>query len=92
MLTLPHHHRYDYSSLGERKDYSWPRASVWRFCATSQHRILLYRKAPAGIRPRKEPQRSALLLAHYGNMVGIWRLVRPVRAAQAACAHNIFTL
>jgi len=24
MLTLPKHNRYDYSPIGERKDYSWP--------------------------------------------------------------------
>ena len=24
MLTLPKHNRYEYSVIGERKDYSWP--------------------------------------------------------------------
>jgi allantoinase len=35
MLTLPKHGRYDYSVIGERKDYSWPDGKRLAFCLTT---------------------------------------------------------
>ena len=35
MLTLPKHNRYEYSTIGERKDYSWPGGKRLAFCVTT---------------------------------------------------------
>ena len=44
MLTLPKHNRYDYSVIGERKDYSWPGGKRLAFCTTTNIEVYAYRK------------------------------------------------
>src|SRR6266852_2989606 len=76
MLTLPQHHRYDYSVIGERKDYSWPGGKRLAFCATTNIEVYAYRKG-TGWDPAKkcEPQQQRnYSWRDYGNRVGIWGL------------------
>ena len=76
MLTLPKHNRYDYSPIGERKDYSWPGGKRLAFCTTTNIEVYAYRKG-TGWDPAKkgEPQQQRnYSWRDYGNRVGIWRL------------------
>ena len=76
MLTLPKHNRYDYSVIGERKDYSWPGGKRLAFCATTNIEVYAYRKG-TGWDPAKkgEPQQQRnYSWRDYGNRVGIWRM------------------
>ena len=43
MLTLPKHNRYDYSVIGERKDYSWPGGK--RLASSLRHPVVPARSA-----------------------------------------------
>jgi allantoinase len=75
MLTLPKHNRYDYSVIGERKDYSWPGGKRLAFCCTTNIEVYAYRKG-TGWDPAKkgEPQQQRnYSWRDYGNRVGIWR-------------------
>src|SRR5258707_166617 len=76
MLTLPKHNRYDYSVIGERKDYSWPGGKRLAFCTTTNIEVYAYRKG-TGWDPAKkgEPQQQRnYSWRDYGNRVRIWRL------------------
>src|SRR5262245_53258624 len=59
MLTLPKHNRYDYSVIGERKDYSWPGGKRLAFCTTTNIEVYAYRRG-TGWDPAKkgEPQQQ----------------------------------
>ena len=86
MLTLPKHNRYDYSTIGERKDYSWPGGKRLAFCTTTNIEVYAYRKG-TGWDPAKkgEPQTAAqLFLARLRQPRRHLAAVRSVRAAQAA--------
>src|SRR5262249_13072095 len=75
MLTLPKPNRYDYSGIGERKDYSWPGGKRLAFCVTTNIEVYAYRKG-TGWDPAKkgEPQQQRnYSWRDYGNRVGIWR-------------------
>jgi len=58
MLTLPKHNRYDYSVIGERKDYSWPDGKRLAFCATTNIEVYAYRKG-TGWDPAKKGRAAA---------------------------------
>jgi allantoinase len=94
MLTLPKHNRYDYSVIGERKDYSWPGGKRLAFCATTNIEVYAYRKG-TGWDPAKkgEPQQQRnYSWRDYGNRVGIWRLFDLFEQLKLPAAHNINSL
>ena len=94
MLTLPKHDRYDYSVIGERKDYSWPGGKRLAFCATTNIEVYAYRKG-TGWDPAKkgEPQQQRnYSWRDYGNRVGIWRLFDLFEQFKLPAAHNINSL
>ena len=94
MLTLPQAHRYDYSSIGERKDYSWPGGKRLAFCTTTNIEVYAYRKG-TGWDPAKkgEPQQQRnYSWRDYGNRVGIWRLFDLFEQFKLPAAHNINSL
>ena len=91
MLTLPKHNRYDYSVIGERKDYSWPGGKRLAFCTTTNIEVYAYRKG-TGWDPAKkgEPQQQRnYSWRDYGNRVGIWRLFDLFEQFKLPAAHNI---
>src|SRR6185312_14681578 len=91
MLTLPKHNRYDYSVIGERKDYSWPGGKRLAFCATTNIEVYAYRKG-TGWDPAKkgEPQQQRnYSWRDYGNRVGIWRLFDLFEQFKLPASHNI---
>ena len=91
MLTLPKHNRYDYSPIGERKDYSWPGGKRLAFCTTTNIEVYAYRKG-TGWDPAKkgEPQQQRnYSWRDYGNRVGIWRLFDLFEQLNLPAAHNI---
>ena len=94
MLTLPKHNRYDYSVIGERKDYSWPGGKRLAFCTTTNIEVYAYRKG-TGWDPAKkgEPQQQRnYSWRDYGNRVGIWRLFDLFEQFKLPAAHNINSL
>ncbi|HEX4552842.1 MAG TPA: polysaccharide deacetylase family protein, partial [Xanthobacteraceae bacterium] len=94
MLTLPKHNRYDYSVIGERKDYSWPDGKRLAFCATTNIEVYAYRKG-TGWDPAKkgEPQQQRnYSWRDYGNRVGIWRMFDLFDQLSLPAAHNINSL
>src|SRR4030081_1799174 len=94
MLTLPKHNRYDYSVIGERKDYSWPEGKRLAFCATTNIEVYAYRKG-TGWEPAKkgEPQQQRnYSWRDYGNRVGIWRMFELFDQLKLPAAHNINSL
>ena len=94
MLTLPKHNRYDYSPIGERKDYSWPEGKRLAFCTTTNIEVYAYRKG-TGWDPAKkgEPQQQRnYSWRDYGNRVGIWRLFDMFEQFKLPAAHNINSL
>jgi peptidoglycan/xylan/chitin deacetylase (PgdA/CDA1 family) len=94
MLTLPKHHRYDYSVIDERKDYSWPGGKRLAFCVTTNIEVYAYRKG-TGWDPAKkgEPQQQRnYSWRDYGNRVGIWRLFDLFDQLKLPAAHNINSL
>ena len=94
MLTLPKHNRYDYSVIGERKDYSWPGGKRLAFCVTTNIEVYAYRKG-TGWDPAKkgEPQQQRnYSWRDYGNRVGIWRLFDLFEQFKLPAAHNINSL
>ena len=91
MLTLPKHNRYDYSVIGERKDYSWPGGKRLAFCATTNIEVYAYRKG-TGWDPAKkgEPQQQRnYAWRDYGNRVGIWRMFDLFDELACPLAHNL---
>src|SRR5499426_4793098 len=94
MLTLPKHNRYDYSIIGERKDYSWPGGKRLAFCMTTNIEVYAYRKG-TGWDPAKkgEPQQQRnYSWRDYGNRVGIWRMFDLFEQLKLPAAHNINSL
>jgi allantoinase len=94
MLTLPKHNRYDYSVIGERKDYSWPGGKRLAFCTTTNIEVYAYRRG-TGWDPAKkgEPQQQRnYSWRDYGNRVGIWRLFDMFEQFKLPAAHNINSL
>ena len=86
MLTLPQHHRYDYSVIGERKDYSWPGGKRLAFCVTHQYRGLRLSQGHR-LGSGQEGRAAAaaqLLLARLRQPGRHLAAVRSVRTAQAA--------
>jgi allantoinase len=94
MLMLPKHNRYEYSAIGERKDYSWPGGKRLAFCVTTNIEVYAYRKG-TGWDPAKkgEPQQQRnYSWRDYGNRVGIWRLFDLFDQLKLPAAHNINSL
>ena len=91
MLTLPKHHRYEYSAIDEREDYSWPGNKRLAFCVITSVEVYAYRKG-AGWDPAKkgEPQQQRnYSWRDYGNRVGIWRLLDLFDQLKLPAAHSV---
>ena len=76
MLKLPHHGRYDYSAIEQRKDYSWPGGKRLAFYIALNIEHFAF-GAGTGMDPtnRGGPQTQRnWAWRDYGNRVGIWRL------------------
>ena len=94
MLTLPKHNRYEYSTIEERTDYSWPGGKRLAFCVTTNIEVYAYRRG-TGWDPAKkgEPQQQRnYSWRDYGNRVGIWRLFDLFEQLNLPTAHNINSL
>ena len=94
MLTLPKHNRYEYSTIEERTDYSWPGGKRLAFCVTTNIEVYAYRRG-TGWDPAKkgEPQQQRnYSWRDYGNRVGIWRLFDLFEQLNLPAAHNINSL
>ena len=94
MLTLPKQDRYDYSPIGERKDYSWPGGKRLAFCMTTNIEVYAYRRGLGFDAAKKgEPQQQRnYAWRDYGNRVGIWRMFDMFEEFKLPVAHNINSL
>lgn len=78
MLKLPHHGRYDYSAIEQRRDYAWPGGKRLAFYIALNIEHFAY-GAGIGMDPtnRGGPQTQRnWAWRDYGNRVGIWRLFK----------------
>ena len=79
-LELPHHNRYEYSPLAERKDYSWPGGKRLAFCSDDQSVVHAFMQGAGTTTPNTANRSPAQLpWRDYGNRIGIWRLFRSGR-------------
>ena len=93
-LKLPHHNRYDYSPLPERKDYSWPGGKRLAFCITTNVECFAFGKGRGHDNAKHgEPQTHRnYSWRDYGNRVGIWRLFDLAEELAMPLAHNANSL
>jgi peptidoglycan/xylan/chitin deacetylase (PgdA/CDA1 family) len=88
-MKIPHHNRYDYSSIRDRRDFSWPagkRLAVYiavnvehfAFGAPIGHQISAQNHAP---------DHRAFCWRDYGNRVGFWRLLDTLDALEFPACH-----
>jgi len=75
---LPGHNRYDYSSIGSRKDYSWPGGKRLAFyvALNVEHFAFLSGRGMDPTNRGGPPPTRNFAWRDYGNRVGIWRLFR----------------
>ncbi len=91
---LPKHGRYDYSTIEERPDYSWPDGKRLAVCIVTNLEVYAFRKG-FGWDPAKmgEPQNQRnYAWRDYGNRVGIWRLFELFEQLGIPAAHNVNSL
>ena len=89
-LPLPHHNRYDYSPITERKDYSWPGGKRLAFCITTNIECFAFNKGRGHDNAKHgEPQTHRnFSWRDYGNRVGIWRFFDMFDEMKLPAAHN----
>jgi len=76
MLKLPHHNRYEYSAINNRKDYSWPggkRLALY-FGINIEHFSFGHGMRHAISTQQVPPDPRTFSWLDYGNRVGVWRL------------------
>lgn len=90
MKTLPHHNRYDYSPITERKDYNWPGGKRLAFCITTNIECFAFLKGRGHDNAKHgEPQTQRnYSWRDYGNRVGIWRFFDMFDELKLPAAHN----
>lgn len=93
-LQLPHHNRYDYSPIIERKDYSWPGGKRLAFCLTTNISAHAFGKGRGHDNAKhNEPQTVRnFSWRDYGNRIGIWRLFDLADELGIPLAHNTNSL
>jgi peptidoglycan/xylan/chitin deacetylase (PgdA/CDA1 family) len=91
---LPKHHRYDYTAVIDRPDYSWPGGKRLAFCVVTNIEVYAFR-AGTGWDPARagapQTQRN-YAWRDYGNRVGIWRLFDLFDQLKLPAAHNVNSL
>ena len=89
--TLPHHGRYDYSPITERKDYSWPGGKRLAFCITTNIECFAFNKGRGHDNAKHgEPQTQRnYSWRDYGNRMGVWRLFDFADELDIPLAHNM---
>jgi len=87
---LPHHNRYDYSPITERKDYNWPGGKRLAFCITTNIECFAFNKGRGHDNAKHgEPQTHRnFSWRDYGNRVGIWRFFDMFDEMKLPAAHN----
>ena len=87
---LPHHGRYDYSPITERKDYHWPGGKRLAFCLTTNIECFAFGKGRGHDNAKHgEPQTHRnYSWRDYGNRVGIWRFFDMFDEMKLPAAHN----
>jgi peptidoglycan/xylan/chitin deacetylase (PgdA/CDA1 family) len=92
-MLLPHHNRYRFSSINERKPYSWPdgkRLALYialniehfAFGAGLTHQLSV---------PLPQPDQRVFAWTDYGNRVGVWRIFDLLDELGLPAAHLINT-
>jgi len=76
MFELPHHGRYAYSAITQRKDYSWPRGKrlAIYFAVNTEHFAYGGGLGHAMTNELPGPDARTFAWRDYGNRVGVWRL------------------
>ncbi len=93
-VQLPHHGRYDYSPITERKDYSWPDGKRLAFCLTTNIAVHAFGKGRGHDNAKHgeaQTQRN-YSWRDYGNRIGIWRLFDLADELGLPLAHNTNSL
>lgn len=90
---LRNHHRYDYSPIVERADYSWPEGKRLAVYVANNVEVFSYGegKGAAIAPPDQAFSHSVYSWRDYGNRVGIWRLLEMFDALDIPCEHQLNT-
>ncbi len=90
---LRRHHRYDYSPIVERADYSWPGGKRLAVYVANNVEVFSYGegKGAAIAPPDQAVSHSVYSWRDYGNRVGIWRLLEMFDALNIPCEHQLNT-
>jgi len=89
-MKLPHHNRYDYSPITERRDYDWPGHKRLAFVVTTNISWHAFGKGRGHDNAKHgEPQTNRnYSWRDYGNRIGIWRLFDLADELGIPLAHN----
>lgn len=89
-FRLPHHGRYDYLPLIERRDYSWPGGKRLAFCITTNISVHAFGKGRGHDNAKHgEPQTNRnYSWRDYGNRIGVWRLFDLADELEIPLVHN----
>jgi peptidoglycan/xylan/chitin deacetylase (PgdA/CDA1 family) len=90
-MKLPHHNRYAFSPLSERKPYTWPNGARLAVLVVTNIEQFAYR---AGLgsdsaQPGAIQNQRNFAWRDYGNRVGIWYLLDMLDELGMPAAHNI---
>jgi peptidoglycan/xylan/chitin deacetylase (PgdA/CDA1 family) len=90
-MKLPHHNRYAFSPLPERKSYTWPNGAKLAVLVVTNIEQFAYR---AGLgsdsaQPGAIQNQRNFAWRDYGNRVGIWHLLEMLDELGIPAAHNI---
>ena len=93
-IKLPHHARYDYSPITERKDYNWPGGKRLALCITTNIECFAFGRGRGHDNAKHgEPQTQRnYSWRDYGNRVGIWRFFDMFDELKLPAAHNTNSL
>jgi peptidoglycan/xylan/chitin deacetylase (PgdA/CDA1 family) len=90
-MKLPHHNRYAFSPIPERKSYAWPNGAKLAVLVVTNIEQFAYR---AGLgsdsaQPGAIQNQRNFAWRDYGNRVGIWHLLEMLDEMGIPAAHNI---
>jgi len=92
-MKLPHHNRYDYRSIKNRKDYSWPGGKRLAFYIGVNIEHFSFGNglshAISTQQPHPDPRTFSWL--DYGNRVGVWRLLDLLDDLKLPACHLVNT-
>jgi len=92
-MQLPHHHRFDYSAIHQRKDYCWPngkRLAVY-LGINIEHFAFGTGLGHAISTEGPPPDPRTFSWRDYGNRVGVWRLLDLLDELSLPACHLVNT-